>query len=80
MESSGKILLLNIGINTYPHISQLKCCLNDANLLHDSYSRYPCEYRKILLDSDASKNEILKSMDDLIRNSRDTDYIIFVVT
>ncbi len=76
----GKILILSIGINQYPKLAetlQLNYCVNDAEKIHDKYSQFNCLYHKILLNQNATRTEILKTITDLEREARDEDYIIF---
>jgi predicted nucleic acid-binding protein len=78
MTNVGKILLLCIGINEYNNLpqNQLKYSVNDANLLYKGYSKYSCEYKELLTDSNATKENIQKCMEDISSKSRDNDYLI----
>lgn len=78
MINVGKILLLCIGIDKYDRLPQnhLKYCVNDANLLYKGYSKYNCEYKELLTDSNATKIGILKCIEDIALKSRDNDYLI----
>ncbi|MCZ7399221.1 MAG: caspase family protein [Candidatus Methanoperedens sp.] len=76
----GKILVLSIGINSYPKLpekSQLNYCVNDAKIIHDKYSQFNCEYQNLLLDQNATRTDILKGIADIERKARDEDYVIF---
>lgn len=76
----GKILILSIGINRYPKlpdIFQLNFCENDAKIIHDKYSQFDCIYKKLLLNENASRFEILKAITELSDKARDEDYVIF---
>lgn len=74
----GKILLLSTGINSYPHLnSQLNYCVADAELIYDNYSQFNCQFKKLLLDENATKDGILKSFQDIKEIIRDEDYFIF---
>ena len=74
----GKILLLSVGINNYPHLnSQLNYCVADAELIYDNYSQFNCQLKQLLLDENATRDEILKSIQDIKEIIRDEDYFIF---
>lgn len=75
----GKICILSIGINNYFYFPEnsLNFCVNDAKLIYDKYSQYPCEYKALLLDEDATRANILKKLEDIKKMSRDEDYFIF---
>ena len=74
----GKILLLSAGINSYPHLnSHLNYCVADAELIYDNYSQFNCQFKKLLLDENATKDGILKSFQDIKEIIRDEDYFIF---
>lgn len=73
----SKILLLNVGINKYPDfLNNLEYSVNDASLIHSSYERYNCALKKKLLDQEATKTNILTSLEDIKNQARDDDYII----
>lgn len=74
------ILILSIGINNYPKLPdflQLNFCMNDARLIYNNYSQLKFEYKKLLLNENATKTEILKDIKDLSDDAREEDYIIF---
>lgn len=74
------ILILSIGINNYPNLPellQLNYCVNDARLIYDNYSQLKCQYKKLLLNENATKIEILKAIKDLSDEAREEDYVIF---
>lgn len=73
----GKIFILSIGINNYPYISKLNCCVDDAELIYGNYSQFDCEFKSLLLNENASKEEILKSIHEIRGKIRDEDYFIF---
>jgi len=76
----GKISILSIGINQYPKLPdffQLNYCENDAKIIHDKYSQFDFAYKKLLLNKDATRTEILKAIKDLSDNTRNDDYVIF---
>lgn len=80
MPEHGRIHLLCVGVNRYPNLSskqQLAFCKNDAELIYSSYERYTCETKKLLIDSDATKENILCALTDIARKIRDNDYVIF---
>ncbi|MDD4877935.1 MAG: caspase family protein [Candidatus Nanoarchaeia archaeon] len=78
MDSMGKILLLCIGINKYPNLPDrsLKYSVKDANLIFEGYAKYNCAYKNCLTDSNATKENILKAINDISSKARDTDYLI----
>ena len=76
----GKILILSIGINTYPNLpddEQLNYCANDAELIHKNYSQFHYLYDNLLLNQNATRIEIQKGIADISRKARDEDYVIF---
>ena len=72
----GKIFLLAIGINNYPYIKKLDCCVADAELIYNNYSQFNCEFKKLLLNESASKESILKNIHEVRERIRDEDYFI----
>ncbi|WP_406657356.1 caspase family protein [Methanolobus sp. ZRKC2] len=76
----SKILLLSVGINKYPFLSQeyqLNYCVNDARLIHNKYSQFELLYNKLLIDEEATRINILKAIKDIVHAARDDDYVIF---
>ncbi|VVB90329.1 Caspase domain protein [uncultured archaeon] len=70
----GKILILSVGINSYPKLdenSQLNYCVNDAEVIYDKYSQFNCLYHNLLLNQNATRAEILKGIADIDRKARD---------
>ncbi|HPR42521.1 MAG TPA: caspase family protein [Candidatus Methanofastidiosa archaeon] len=73
---TGRIHLVSIGIDEY-QIENLECACNDAKLIFEGYSKYNLEVRKLLLNSDAKRIDILKSLTEISKKSRPEDYLIF---
>lgn len=75
----GKVCVLSIGVNKYLYLPEynLNFCVNDAKLVYDKYSQYPCEYKGLLLDEKATRANILNKLEDIKNISRDEDYFIF---
>ncbi|WP_292464326.1 caspase family protein [Methanolobus sp.] len=72
----GKIFLLSIGINDYPHFRNLDFCVADAELIYSNYSQFNCEFKKLLINENASKELILKNIHEIRERIRDEDYFI----
>src|SRR3989344_852277 len=75
----GRIHLLCVGINKYPNYpsGQLNFCKNDAELIFNSYSSYACQTKKLIIDDEATKQNILIALSEISKNIREEDYIIF---
>lgn len=77
--SEGRIHLLCVGINKYQNYpsEQLNFCKNDAELIFNSYSSYNCQTKKLIVDEEATKENLLISLSEISKNVREEDYIIF---
>lgn len=77
--AEGRIHLLCIGINKYPNhpSGQLNFCKNDAELIFNSYSSYNCQTKKLIVDEEATKQNILIALSEISKDTREEDYIIF---
>jgi hypothetical protein len=79
---SGSRRALCVGINVYPlgGASNLKGCVNDSNAWADLFTArfgFPREDIKLLLDSDATRKNILQALRDLVARSKPGDLIVF---
>jgi metacaspase-1 len=79
---SGSRRALCVGINLYPlgEANNLKGCVNDANAwagLFTSRFGFSRENIKLLLDSEATRKNILGALRDLVTRSKPGDLIVF---
>lgn len=75
-----QLLVLSVGINAYTNLTdeyQLRYCANDAKIINDEYSQFDSLYNKSLLDTDATRSQILKCLTDIVNRARDDDHVIF---
>ena len=71
-----------VGINDYPYPGyDLYGCVNDANawakLLIDHYD-FPRSNINVITDSQATKQNIVKGLKDLLKSARSGDLLVFV--
>lgn len=80
-ESTGRRKALCVGINDYPYDgNDLNGCVNDARawatLLVDHFD-FPSSDVKLLLDSEATRKNMLKALKDLLAGASPGDHLVF---
>jgi hypothetical protein len=68
---------LSIGIDQYKNVSSLDGAVNDAKIIADSLSKIGAKKVKLLLNEQASRDEIKKAWDELTKEAKNGDTIFF---
>lgn len=68
---------LIIGIDQYKNVNPLDGAVNDAHVLADSLGKIGAKKVKLLLNEQATRNEIKKAWDELSKEAKDGDTLFF---